>query len=136
MKLCIAGCRDHYATTLEISEYLHDAGIDINDITCIVSGKAPGVDSMGEKFAEKNDIPVVPFKAEWTKYKPLNPRNGNPAGPIRNAKMADYCDMALLIWDGVSPGTKNMMEALERRKKPYFLVKIKRKDAGEWHNKT
>jgi hypothetical protein len=70
--------------------------------TEIVSGTAQGVDRLGEKWAEANNIPVTKMPGDWNKY-------GKAAGPIRNSEMAKYCDAALVIWDGNSPGSKNMI---------------------------
>ncbi len=55
--------------------------------------------------------------AEWGKH-------GNSAGPIRNREMAKYADMAIVLWDGYSPGAKNMVEEMRRLNKPYFLELI------------
>jgi hypothetical protein len=35
--------------------------------------------------------------------------------------MAEYADAAIIIWDGYSHGTRNMIENMIRRKKPYFI---------------
>ena len=35
--------------------------------------------------------------------------NGNKAGFIRNEEMAKYADACLILWDGKSRGTKNMI---------------------------
>lgn len=86
-------------------------------ISEIVSGKAPGVDTLGERYAYEYVIPVKQFPADWV-------RHGKKAGPIRNEDMANYADAAILIWDGKSPGTKNMLEHMKRLKKPYKMVNI------------
>lgn len=68
----------------------------------IVTGKAKGADTLGEKWATYNEIPIVEFPADWDKYK-------KAAGAIRNKEMADYADILIAFWDGKSPGTKNMI---------------------------
>ena len=35
--------------------------------------------------------------------------------------MAEYADAAIVIWNGESPGTRNMIENMIRRKKPYHI---------------
>jgi hypothetical protein len=35
--------------------------------------------------------------------------------------MAEYADAAIIIWDGQSKGTRNMIENMIRRKKPYHI---------------
>ena len=83
----------------------------------IVSGCAPGVDRLGEELAKKLYLPIERFPADWD-------NNGKAAGHIRNGQMAKYADAGLLVWDGVSPGTQNMIKQLEMLNKPYFLSKI------------
>jgi len=77
-------------------------------ITEVVSGGAKGVDRLGELWAQKRNIPITRFPAEWNKY-------GKRAGYIRNKEMALYADALLAIWDGESKGTKHMIDsALEQ----------------------
>lgn len=73
----------------------------------IVSGNAKGADAFGEEYALKNSLKLSVFKANWKKY-------GKAAGPIRNREMYHYAleDNAMIIafWDGISKGTKNMID--------------------------
>ena len=88
-------------------------------VTEIVSGGCPsGADAAGERWASENDVGVLRFKAEWEKY-------GKAAGPIRNKKMAEYADALLLIWDGKSPGSRNMREEMKKLGKKIYEVKVK-----------
>lgn len=77
------------------------------EITAVVCGKARGADSLGEDYANNNNIPVLPFPANWKLY-------GNGAGPIRNQEMADNADALIALWDGVSRGTKDMISRARR----------------------
>jgi hypothetical protein len=99
MKVIIAGGRDIEDYELVLRAVLN-AGFDI---TAVVSGGAPGVDTMGERFAEEAGLPIYKFPAEWNKYR-------NAAGPIRNRLMAEFGDALIAIWDGKSTGTKNMID--------------------------
>jgi len=115
MKVIIAGSRkikdpEIVLNAIEASGY---------NITEVVSGKAKGVDTIGEAYARINDIPIKEMPAEWDKY----PKNF--AGLIRNKEMAIYADAAIIVWNGTSTGTHNMIENMKRVKKPYFLVKVK-----------
>lgn len=78
------------------------------DITELVSGTAQGVDSLGERWAEKQGIPVTRFPAYWRKQ-------GRAAGKIRNSKMSHYADALIAIWDGQSRGTKDMIDKARYR---------------------
>lgn len=69
----------------------------------IVHGGADGVDTVAGEVAENHDIPVKVFEAQWGKY-------GKAAGPERNRIMAEYADGLVAVWDGSSPGTRDMIE--------------------------
>lgn len=84
-------------------------------ITEVVSGKARGVDTIGELWAKKHGIPVVGFPADWN-------REGKAAGLLRNLDMANYADGLIAIWDGQSRGTKHMIKAMKDRNKPVWVV--------------
>lgn len=103
MKTIIAGSRN-------IAEYTTvEAGIDQLPliITEVVSGTARGVDRLGEQWAEKNNIPVKKFPANWDKY-------GKRAGYLRNAEMAEYADALVAFWDGESKGTEHMINLAKK----------------------
>lgn len=112
MKVIIAGTRDIKDYTLVVRA-IEDSGWK-DKITEVVSGCATGIDTLGEQWARANNIPVKEMPADWSSY-------GNSAGPMRNRKMAEYADAAIVIWDGKSRGTRNMIENMIRRKKPYRI---------------
>ena len=108
-KIIIAGGRDFNDYKLlekEVSGFLKT--LDIDSGLEIVSGGAKGVDAMGERFAQENDIAVKLFPADWKKF-------GRAAGPKRNAQMADYATHLLSFWDGKSKGTKSMISLAEKK---------------------
>lgn len=113
MKVIIAGRRDINDYSLVIKAVEHSS----YKITEVVSGGATGVDTLGEQWAKANNVSIKQMKADWN-------RNGKAAGPIRNSQMADYADAAIVIWDGQSPGSKNMIENMLRKKKPVFIWMI------------
>ena len=84
-------------------------------ITEVVSGTAIGADRLGEQWARANNVPIKEMPADWI-------RHGNAAGPMRNRQMAEYADAAVVVWDGKSPGSRNMIENMIRRKKPYYVA--------------
>jgi hypothetical protein len=100
MKTIIAGCRDF--TDYSVLEEVIRVTELYKKITEVVSGVATGVDALGERWATENNIPIKKYVAYWKKF-------GYAAGPIRNKQMAKYADGLLAIWDGKSPGTKNMI---------------------------
>lgn len=78
------------------------------NITEVVSGGAPGADRLGEIFANDHCLPLKVFKAPWVTH-------GKAAGIIRNGWMADYGEALIALWDGQSPGTKNMIAQAKRK---------------------
>ena len=76
--------------------------------TEIVSGKARGVDTMGEQWAKENGIPIKEFPADWDKW-------GRRAGYLRNTAMADYADALVCVWDGKSKGSRHMINIAEEK---------------------
>ena len=102
-KIIIAGGRDFNDYDLlekEVSGFLKT--LDVDSGLEIVSGGAKGVDAMGERFAQENDIAVKLFPADWSKY-------GRGAGPKRNKQMAEYATHLIAFWNGESKGTKSMI---------------------------
>ena len=83
-------------------------------ITEVVCGCAIGVDRLGQQWAIGNNIPVKEMPADWNKY-------GKPAGHIRNNQMADYADAAIIVWDGKSFGSKNMILQMMKQNKPCYI---------------
>jgi hypothetical protein len=119
MKTIIAGGRDINAITLVV-QAIQDSGFG-PDTTEVVSGGAPGIDTLGEVRAALSGMPVKRFPADWKKY-------GRSAGPIRNRAMAEYADRLLAVWDGQSRGTKNMIDEMTKLGKPVFVFLVKRDD--------
>ena len=74
----------------------------------IISGTARGADQLGERYAHERGYDVQQFPANWE-------RDGKAAGYIRNAKMADNADALIAFWDGMSNGTKNMIDNARRK---------------------
>jgi hypothetical protein len=99
-----------------VSDAVHKSGWK-NEITEIVSGGCRGIDLAGEQFADDYKIPVKRFTPDWAL--------GKPAGPIRNQQMSEYADALILIWDGRSRGSADMLRrAKARNLKIYeYLVK-------------
>lgn len=86
----------------------------------IVSGGAKGADQLGEQFAAEFGIPVKRFIPDWE-------GKGKGAGFIRNGDMAVYASevpgsMLVALWDGVSSGTKQMIEVAKTYELPTVVV--------------
>lgn len=113
MKLAIIGSRifNDYKLLQETLElYKHK-------ITLVVSGAAKGADSLGEKWALKNNIQTLIFPAEWDKY-------GKRAGYIRNEDIIKNCDCCIAFWDGKSTGTKHSISLCKKYDKPCKIINV------------
>ena len=113
MKVIVAGGRFIIDMTL-LEESVSKCGFDITEIVC---GGAKGVDELGLIWGTRNDVPVKMFPADWDTH-------GLSAGPIRNRQMAEYADALILIWDGKSKGSKNMLSTMMKAGKPIYNVVI------------
>ena len=88
-------------------------------IECIVSGDATGADTYGCMYARDNNIPVRHCPADWQKY-------GTAAGYVRNKQMGDYGDELIAFWDGVSPGTNDMINYMKQLGKKVTVIEYQR----------
>lgn len=110
MKVIIAGSRG--ITALATVE---DAVVRANfRIIEVVSGRARGVDLLGEQWATMRGIPISIFPANWDLY-------GRGAGFIRNETMAHYADALIAVWDGRSGGTKHMIDTMTKLGKTVYV---------------
>lgn len=120
MRLIIAGSRTVYPSIEQIDAEFDDFLFVLQDVAEVVSGTASGADDAGESWAATKSIPVRRFPANWDKY-------GKAAGKFRNREMADYADMALVFWDGMSSGAADMATRMLARDKPVRVVPCKRR---------
>ena len=113
MKIVIAGGRNF--TDYESFKKAM-ATIGFAESVIIISGGAKGADALGERYARDNNFGVERYPAQWSVY-------GKGAGPIRNEQMCKACDAVICFWDGISPGTKNMIGLAKRSGKPLIVFR-------------
>ncbi len=132
MKVLVAGSRtvnNQILVSSVIEAFLKNYNITITEL---VSGKARGVDTLAENWANNNGILVKPFPAKWDDLKApgaiirLN-KYGKPynvkAGFDRNLLMAQYADVLIAIRDGKSKGTKDMMDQAKAHAAKVFVYR-------------
>jgi predicted Rossmann fold nucleotide-binding protein DprA/Smf involved in DNA uptake len=115
-RVIVAGSREftNYELLKETLDSLHlQHTPDIE----IVSGGARGADKMGERYAKERGIRVEVFPAQWDTY-------GKSAGYKRNQQMADHADTLIAFWDGVSKGTKHMIDIAKAKNINVILIRI------------
>lgn len=117
-KLIVAGTRSFNDYILLYKKVYSFLALRCWQVDCyeeIVSGGAPGADTLAVRYATESDIPFKVFPADWNKY-------GKSAGPRRNRQMAEYADAAIVFWDGKSRGTQNMIQQMRELGKPVEVV--------------
>ena len=81
MKLAVVGSRNFNNYEL-LKEKINENKWDIE---AIVSGGARGADSLGARYAQENNIPLIEFTPDWKKH-------GKSAGFKRNVDIINECD--------------------------------------------
>lgn len=116
-RVIIAGGRDFNNYKL-----LHDT---LDNLLCnvktrakiiVISGKARGADSLGEKYAIENNFDIKEYPALWN-------IEGRSAGYKRNERMAKNADALVAFWDGKSKGTAHMIELAKKMNLDYRVIK-------------
>lgn len=86
--------------------------------TVVISGTARGVDTLGERWAGENGIPIEKYPADWNTH-------GKSAGYKRNQLMAEKAEALIALWDGTSKGTGHMLEIARRAGLKIFVYELK-----------
>jgi len=92
------------------------------EVSAIISGMAPGADTLAVEWAKRKGYPIDPYAAKWRVNGVYNPK----AGIERNGVMVAQADQVIAFWDLVSRGTKNSVERTEKCGKPLDIVDIRR----------
>lgn len=100
MKLLVCGGRD-FTDAEGLGEWLRWFHMR-RPITCLISGAAPGADTLAKKWAELNGIPVMLFPANWDFHR-------KAAGPIRNANMLLFGEPQGVVAFPGGTGTADMV---------------------------
>lgn len=132
IKLIIAGSRtitNYEKVKPIIDKIVKDNKIKVSEV---FSGKAAGMDKLGEQWADELKIPIKPFPANWKNLKakgavvkdgPYGQYNAK-AGIDRNLQMAEKADAAIVIWTGGSCGSANMIDTMDKLNKPAYTVMV------------
>lgn len=95
MKVAVIGSRGLTIDNLE--KYLPP------ETTEIISGRAKGIDSCAKKYAIAHNIKLTEFLPEYEKY-------GKNAPLKRNITIIENADIVLAFWDGISNGTRFVID--------------------------
>ena len=116
MKLAIVGSRG-------ITEFDMALLIDF-DVECIISGGASGVDRLAIEFAKANGMDFKEIKPDYKRY-------GRCAPILRNKEIVNEADFVIVIWDGISKGTKSVIDYCKKMNKPH-RVEIKKQNTDSY----
>ena len=109
MKLLIAGSRS--ISEFDITPYIPE-GTDH-----IISGGATGVDALAEKYADDHKISKTIMRPKSAIHK-----KGAPLK--RNEEMIEMADRILVIWDGISHGTKQTINHATSLGKKITIIEL------------
>ena len=107
MKLLVIGSR-------KIKEFDIDKHIPTG-VEMIITGGADGIDTLAEKYADEKRLSKLILRPKYALY-------GRSAPLRRNEEMIKLCDTALIIWDGISKGTKYSIDYAKKIGKEVILV--------------
>ena len=111
IKIGVIGSRsfnDYQLLKRTLDEYL-------GKVWVIVSGGAKGADSLGEKWAEENNIKTCIYKPDWDTH-------GKSAGFIRNKDIVNESDIVIAFWDSLSRGTEHSIKLTREMGKEVRIV--------------
>jgi hypothetical protein len=75
------------------------------------------VDALGEQYAREHGIPTVTVKPIYEKY-------GRAAPIRRDEEMMDMADAVLVVWDGVSRGSRHTADYARMKGKQLILLTV------------
>jgi hypothetical protein len=117
-RLAIVGSRSFknynlFKSTLENFLFTNDLPFYI-----LISGGAPGVDSLARQYWEEKNINHKEIAAKWNNY-------GSNAGFIRNTEIVLQSTYILAFWDGYSTGTLDTLEKAKHFNKEFTVIHTK-----------
>lgn len=107
MKLLIVGSRS--IKDFDLSPYIPD------DVDTIISGGAKGIDTLAEQFADTHNLAKIIIKPQYNLY-------GKAAPLKRNEQLVNLSDKVLVIWDGISKGTKFTLNYASKLNKDISVI--------------
>ncbi len=112
MKLAVTGSK-------EFTDYSQLKSVldSISGISVIISGGAPGTDTLARKYAYQHNIKFLEFPPDFKK-------NGNEAKQIRDKLIVKHSEKIIAFWDGKCKGTKYTMDYAGQQSKPVKVIKV------------
>lgn len=127
-KVAITGSRS-FSNDEEVAKYITDGlkRLEVKGPVVILAGGANGVDHGVKKYADSNDCPFVLFKPY---HMVDNKVSFDPRFFFaRNRQLVENCDVAIVIWDGISTDTKAFIDHCNRLSKPVIVHMVNPDDS-------
>lgn len=112
MRVAIIGSRSY----INYAQVKHT--VDEHKPSMIISGGAEGADSLGQRYAKENGIPILIFYPNWKVH-------GKSAGYLRNESIIDAADCIIAFWDGESKGTLHSINLAKKNSKKLIVINEK-----------
>ena len=109
MKVAVIGSRNACVDNLE--RYL---GVEVTEI---VSCGEKGIDTCARQYALTHHIKLTEFLPDYARY-------GRGAPLRRNLQIIEYSDWVLAFWDGMSRGTRYVIEQCRKQGKPVTVIDV------------
>ena len=116
ISLGIVGYRnynDYENFKIHIKDFINKYG----NIDKIISGGASGTDSLADRYAKENNIPLVVYVPEWNKY-------GKYAGPKRNQYIINDSTHIIAFLSSISKGTYDSINRAKIKKIPLIIINL------------
>ncbi|KKN93775.1 hypothetical protein LCGC14_0196080 [marine sediment metagenome] len=95
--------------------------MDLRGNSIVGHGAAKGVDTLVDEVAtELQTVPIHRLPAEWVK----DGKYRNYAGMLRNTEGVDWSTGVIVFWNGVSPGTADVIKKARKAGKLLEIIKI------------
>jgi len=107
-KLIVSGlrtCKRKDIVFTEISKYIAEIG----GVDEIISGGMEGVDLLAKEYAQENGIKHMEFVPDWQSHI-------NAASFIRDARMVEYGTHLLVLSNGISKESLNLIEEARKNR--------------------
>lgn len=124
-RITVAGTRHLRPPVSLIGEALRALGWPAHTLLCGCCGcredhpedheRVRTPDTVGALWAQSQGLAVEHYPAPWRKH-------GKAAGPLRNGWMHDLSEALLLLWDGHSAGSRDILSRFHASKKPYAYI--------------
>ncbi|MDO4173503.1 MAG: SLOG family protein [Eubacteriales bacterium] len=113
MRVAIVGSRSISMDALPILDQFMPKGVSE-----IVSGGAEGADQLAEAYARRNHLPCKVFRPDYERY--------HKSAPLqRNRSLIQYSDYVLVLWDGKSRGSANVIDTCIQEYTPVRTLLIR-----------